>query len=333
MRFLSRPRRTCFRAFGSLGLGYAAWVALGWLPLTPSAAHAQSHAVAGSMAATHPLVAQAAVSSGYLGVEVVDLDAKKAQILKLKETRGALITLIDHDAPACQAGLKVNDLILSIDGQNVADAAQLHGILRQFPPGRTIAIAFDREGSVQTLSARLADRRAMERGIWSRIGLEIGGLASAVPGMHRMGGGGSSAEPNHFHVPFFGGSPNVGATVEPLTAQMAAYLGVKGGVMVKAVAQKSEAAAAGLKPFDVIVKVGTDAVVTSADWARALRTNQGKSAAVAILRDKKPQTLTLQVDSGHRSAVEFDPPAANGGTPRMATLFSPSSRPGRSGPA
>ncbi len=317
MKFLLRPRRAIVRTLGSLAFGCMALSAPGWLLPTLSAAQAQAHALADGMAAPHPLVAEA-TPSGYLGIEVVDLDAEKAQAIKLKETQGALVTLIDHDAPACQAGLKVNDLILSIDGQSVADAAQLRGILRQFPPGRTIAIAFDRNGSVQTLNARLADRRAMERSIWSRIGVEIGGLAAAVPGMHRMGGGGTSAEPSHFHVPFFGGAPNAGATVEPLTAQMAAYLGVRGGVLVKAVAQKSEAAAAGLKPFDVVVKVGSAAIATSADWTRALRANQGKPVAVTILRDKKTQTLTLDANSSQRSAVEFDHPFANGDALRMA---------------
>ena len=37
--------------------------------------------------------------------------------LKLKEVRGALITLIDHDAPAGQAGLRVNDVVMEINGQ------------------------------------------------------------------------------------------------------------------------------------------------------------------------------------------------------------------------
>ena len=85
---------------------------------------------------------------------------------------------------------------------------------------------------------------------------------------------------------------------------MAEYLGVQGGLMVKQVARKSEAAAAGLKAFDVILKVGTDSITTSADWDRALRSNVGKPVQVTILRDKKQQTLTLQVDSKHRGAVD-----------------------------
>ena len=107
-------------------------------------------------------------------------------------------------------------------------------------------------------------------------------------------------------MPFFGSSLNVGAMVEPLTSQMADFLGVHCGVMVKQVARKSEAAAAGLKAFDVILKVGNETMTTPADWDRALRANQGKPVQVTILRDKKQQTLTLQVDSKHRGALEME---------------------------
>jgi C-terminal processing protease CtpA/Prc len=104
----------------------------------------------------------------------------------------------------------------------------------------------------------------------------------------------------------------VGALVEPLTSQMAEYLGVPNGLMVKQVARKSEAAAAGLKAFDVILKVGPEAVTNLAGWDRALRANQGKSVQVTILRDKKQQTLTLQVDSKRRGALEEMTPEGEG---------------------
>jgi membrane-associated protease RseP (regulator of RpoE activity) len=117
-----------------------------------------------------------------------------------------------------------------------------------------------------------------------------------------VGGGG-------FHLPFFGSSLNVGALVEPLTSQMAEYLGVGSGLMVKQVARKSDAAVAGLKAFDVILKVGTEQITNLAGWDRALRANQGKPVQVTILRDKKQQTLTLQVDSKHRQGALQKPAA------------------------
>jgi S1-C subfamily serine protease len=110
-------------------------------------------------------------------------------------------------------------------------------------------------------------------------------------------------------LPLFTSTLNVGATVEPLTSQMAEYFGVQGGLMVKQVSKKSEAAAAGFKAFDVILKVGADSILTSADWDRALRSNQGKPVQVTILRDKKQQTINLQVDSKHRGAMDRNKPS------------------------
>src|SRR5271165_5360449 len=49
-------------------------------------------------------------SQGYLGVDLADVDADHLQALKLKDLHGAIVTLIDHDAPAGKVGLHVNDV-------------------------------------------------------------------------------------------------------------------------------------------------------------------------------------------------------------------------------
>jgi serine protease Do len=56
----------------------------------------------------------------------------------------------------------------------------------------------------------------------------------------------------------------------------------------------------------VILKVGPDAITTLADWDRALRSNQGKPVQVTVLRDRKQQTLTLQVDSKRHGLLELE---------------------------
>jgi membrane-associated protease RseP (regulator of RpoE activity) len=290
--------------------------------LASHAAHAQSGMLAPIFADPDPLVAHSS-PAGYLGVDVSDVDADKAQALKLREARGALITLIDHDAPAGQIGLKVNDVVLAINGQIVDSAEQMRRMLRELPPGRKVSLEISRDGNIQTLAVQLADRKAMEQSIWSRIGMDADGvaLASPPPAMGIVAGG-DAPMPSGFHMPFFTSTLNVGALVEPLTSQMAEYFGVHGGVMIKQVSKKSEAATAGFKAFDVILKVGGDSITTSADWDRALRSNQGKQVQVTILRDRKQQTLTLQVDSKHRGAVEFEDLFANGDVPELANLDS-----------
>ena len=281
-----------------MGLGLGAWLAL-----APPAVQAQGRQIVELLQEPSPLAAHA-VSQGYLGVDLADVDQDKAQALKLKEVRGAVITLIDHDAPAGQAGLKVNDVVVQLNGQAVEGAEQLRRMLREIPAGRKVSLEISRDGNLQTLNVELADRQAMEHDIWNKIG-SSGDVFEAVPGMGILSGG-DAAVPGGFHMPLFGSSLNVGALVEPLTSQMAEYLGVPSGLMIKQVARKSEAATAGLKAFDVILKVGADPISTLADWDRSLRANQGKPVQITILRDKKQQTVMLQVDSKRHGELQLE---------------------------
>jgi C-terminal processing protease CtpA/Prc len=276
-----------------------------WLAMTPHAALAQVRGVVqwGGEEPSPQLLHSA--SQGYLGVDLTDVDQEKAQALKLKDVRGAIITLIDHDAPAGQIGLKVNDVVIKLNGQAVEGAEQLRRMLREIPAGRNVSLEISRDGNIQTLAVQLADRRVMEHDVWAKIGTGPD-VFSQAPGMGILAGGGDAPLPGGFHMPFFGSSLKVGALVEPLTSQMAEYLGVPSGLMVKQVAHKSEAETAGLKAFDVILKVGSDTIATVADWDRSLRSNQGKPVQVTVLRDRKQQTLTLVVDSKHHSMIEFD---------------------------
>ncbi len=297
------------RPCSGLILGCAALAAAACLLVTTQMARAQAGTLAPIFSDPDPMLAHAA-APGYLGVDVSDVDSDKAQALKLKEVRGALITLIDHDAPAGQIGLKVNDVVLAVNGQNVDSADQLRRMLREIPPGGKISLEISRDGNIQTLAVQLVDRKTLDHDAWYRIRNDVDGVAPA-PAVPVMGVTGGDAMPaSGFHLPLFTSTLNVGAMVEPLTSQMAEYFGVPGGLMVKQVSKKSEAAAAGFKAFDVILKVGADSILTSADWDRALRSNQGKPVQVTILRNKKQQSITLQVDSKHRGAVDHNNPSA-----------------------
>jgi C-terminal processing protease CtpA/Prc len=273
------------------------------LVLVPHLARAQAQEMSPIFEDPSPFAVRAS-AAGYLGVDVADVDNDKAQALKLKEVRGALITLIDHDAPAGQIGLKVNDVVLAIDGQNIEGAEQLRRVLKEIPPGRKVSLEISRDGNIQTLAVQLADRKEVEHEAWDKIGVGADSQPPPPPGMGILEGAGDAPLSSGFHMSLFTSTLNVGAMVEPLTSQMAEYFGVPGGLMVKQVSRKSEAAAAGLKAFDVILKVGSDSIATSADWDRSLRSNQGKPVQVTILRDKKQQTITLQVDSKHRGALD-----------------------------
>jgi membrane-associated protease RseP (regulator of RpoE activity) len=297
MKHILRPYQILNR-WSEITLAVAALCLFG----APRAIDAQARSVMSIFANPFPSLSH--TSQGYLGVDLGDIDQDKAQQLKLKDVRGAVITLIDHDAPAGKIGLKVNDVVLSLNGQTVEGAEQLKRMLHEIPAGRKVSLEISRDGNIQTLAVELADREAMERDVWDKIDKD-GDLNSPAPGMGILGPDGDVSAPPGFHMPFFGSSLKVGALVEPLTSQMADYLGVNGGLMVKQVGRKTEAANAGLRAFDVILKVGSEPINTSADWERALRANEGKQVQVTILRDKKQQTLNLQVDSKRHSELEW----------------------------
>ncbi len=311
MHFL---RPNTIRHLGKAALGTIAVAVL----LAPQSACTQTLGIAQVLEEPSPLLG-ASSPQGYLGVLVGDVDSDAAAKLKLKEVRGAVITLIDHDAPAGQMGLKVNDVVLELNGQPVEGAEQMRRMLREIPPGHNVSLLVSRDGNTLTLATQMGDHKKIVEGFWSHIGKAGDILPSAGPGNTLLGEG---DVPSGSAMPFaiFGSTLKVGALVEPLTSQMADYLGVSGGLMVKQVTRKSEAAAAGLKAFDVILKVGTDPISTTADWERALRSNQGKPVQLTILRNRKQQTLTLQVDSKHKGELDTDDLFLWENCPEMAEL-------------
>jgi serine protease Do len=282
MKYILRP----YQQFGAVLLAAA-------LTMAPPGATAQT-GMSHLLQDLNPLLSH---SQGYLGVLVTDVDSESAQKLRLKDTHGAMITLIDHDAPA-GTQLHIWDVVLSVNGEAVDNAEQFGRVLKAFSAGRKVTLLVFRDGAVQTVLVQLVDRKAMEQDVWNKMNSE-----DAVPppasGMGIFSGGGDGI--TGWHMSLFAPVLNVGALVEPLAAQTADYLGVANGVMVKQVTRKSEAAAAGLKPKDVILRVGAEPIATTADWDRALRANESKSVPVTILREGKQQVLMLVVDSKRKN--------------------------------
>lgn len=245
-------------------------------------------------------------NQGYLGVDYRDLDNDRSHSLKVKDTRGAEIVTVDHDAPAGKAGLRVHDVILQMNGQTIENSDQLRRMLRDIPPGVSVNFLVSRDGTPLSMAIQLVDRTALEQEAWPRHysapGSPIspaGGKGFFVGGGAPTGFGASGGGSGHGFMGWtLGGSGNfvnVGASVDPLGAQLADYFGVKHGLLIKSVDTGSAADNAGLKAGDVVLKIGQAEMKTPNAWERALRSNQGKSVPVTVLRDHKQQILTLTI--------------------------------------
>src|ERR1700746_4173576 len=93
------------------------------------------------------------VAHGFIGVGITDVTPENAKFFDSKDNRGTIVTQVEANSPAAKAGLKVGDLITSINGHEVSDASQLQVMVGETRPGTTIKLAVNREGKTREMHA------------------------------------------------------------------------------------------------------------------------------------------------------------------------------------
>ncbi len=71
---------------------------------------------------------------------------------------GATIMEIVPGGPAAEAGLAVRDRIVTFDGKPVDSSEALSGLVQDRPPGATVDVVIERNGSSRTVNVRLGTR-------------------------------------------------------------------------------------------------------------------------------------------------------------------------------
>ncbi len=234
-------------------------------------------------------VGQAYVFAGpstgsYLGIDPRDITADRVGPLKLKSERGVEVAMVDQDSPAGKAGLKEHDVILTFNSQNVESVEELKRMLRETPPGRTVALGISRDGNPMTLNVQLGDRSKMMPGMGAFRIPDV-----RIPPM-----------PELPDVPMFMTLTMVGRSgvmVEGLTAQLGDYFGVKNGegVLVRSVEKGTPGEASGLKAGDVIIGAGSERIADTGDWRRVIGSHVGETLQLRVIRDKREITVPLAI--------------------------------------
>jgi serine protease Do len=231
----------------------------------------------------------ALAGGSYLGVNLAEIDGTRAKELKLKETTGVEITRIEEGSPAEKAGLKPNDVVLEYNGQHVEGMEQFGRLVRETPGGREVKLVISRGGDTQTVMATVAARK---------VKMLATNLKEFVPDMPdiRM-----PDMPQMFSV---WRSPVLGVEAEALGSQLAAFFGVKEGVLVRSVLKDSAAEKAGIKAGDVITKVDGAAVTTPNELSSAVHSASSKKTfAVELMRDHKNVSVNVSVDEGRSERI------------------------------
>src|SRR6202043_1178793 len=100
------------------------------------------------------------------------------------------------------------------------------------------------------------------------------------------------------------GSPVLGVEAEALGPQLAAFFGVKDGVLVRSVLKDSAAEKAGIKAGDVVTKVDGAAVTTPNELSRAVHSASSKKTfAVELMREHKASGVNVSVDDGRSERI------------------------------
>ena len=99
---------------------------------------------------------------GRLGVSLTPLSAQLASYFGAKD--GALVSSVEPNSPAAQAGLLAGDVMTSINGRAVNDPGDVVRELRDVAPGSAVELRIVRDKKEMTLKATVAetDRPAAE---------------------------------------------------------------------------------------------------------------------------------------------------------------------------
>jgi serine protease Do len=162
-----------------------------------------------AMSAVNQLKDKGRVTRGRIGVQIQEVTKETAEAFGLKQTAGALVNSVEKGGPAEKAGVEPGDIILKVDGRDVANSSTLPRIITQVKPGTKVTLTVWRKGSQRDVAVTVAE------------------LKEAEP----------AAQPKRGGAPKEKAKPNrMGLVLADLTDEQKKELDVKGGVLVEEIA-------------------------------------------------------------------------------------------------
>jgi len=213
------------------------------------------------------LIGGGQVVRGYLGAYIADAGPKLSRSFGYEGKGGVLIQDVGKGGPGATAGLRAGDIVIERDGKPVDDMVGFRNGIARSKPGTATALTVWRDGKRSKLKVTLGELPGEPRAAGKRGGAAGGpdvsalglGLADATPKLQRR----------------FELSDDVGAVVVQ-------------------VSPGSAAAEAGLRPGDLIERVGGKAVASAAAAQKAIAAgNLASGVRLRIVRDGRGMFVML----------------------------------------
>ncbi len=95
------------------------------------------------------------VSRGWLGVQIQEVTSTLTETFDLDKPKGALIASIVEESPAGKSDLKVGDIILKFNGQEVISSSQLPVLVSRVKGGEVVDLEVLRNGDIETVKVTI----------------------------------------------------------------------------------------------------------------------------------------------------------------------------------
>jgi len=205
------------------------------------------------------------VSRGYMGVGLMAVSPDLQRSLRLPGTKGALVLEVYAGSPGEHAGLRLYDLIQSVDEHEVVDDNDLIREVSLLQPGTTVKLQVLRDDRELTVAVKLAERP-----------LDDSVAANLPGGDEQPDAAGTQA----------GGRPTLGMTVRDLDEAFARRFGIPAdvqGVVVARVDSAGPAYATELRRGWVIMQVNRRPVRSAAEFERLVASSRpGEALALYV---------------------------------------------------
>jgi serine protease Do len=250
---------------------------------------------------------------GFLGVYAENINRENMGRYHMNQARGVGITQVVKDSPAEKAGLRKDDVILRVDGENVTSVRKFNRLISEIAPDQSVRIIVSRGGTEQELTATIGRRNnaSMVRDllggdskIWKWEGNPKNWKFES-PMIDKF-----DLRDNEGDLTFFfGNGRRIGVSTMELTKQLADYFGIADGkgVLVTSVSEDGPAAKAGVKAGDVITAIDGEAVDSPGDISRVINSKKEGDVTLTVIRNRTQQTFRVTPREGGFSGAPSRP--------------------------
>ena len=234
-------------------------------------------------------------ASASIGVSIRNVTADDASKAKMGQPAGVHIDSVREGSPASRAGIQAGDIVVEFDGERVRSASHFTRLVQESVPDRPVTAVVMRGTSKQTLNVAPEASGAVNV-LSDDTRRRLQELERRLPGDFNLN---LDTDALRKALPVNGAT--LGVTVSPLSEQLAAYFGVKQGVLVSSVTNGSPAANAGVRAGDIITAINGQNVSGTADLNRTLRERRDDAVEITVTRERKSLSLKATVPARNRA--------------------------------